>query len=52
VAQKRAATQLAQDISDALGKLQVAPADRAVASGTEQALRRATTRANHLADRL
>jgi hypothetical protein len=49
---KRHATQLAQDISDALGALQVAPADRGVAQHTVSALRDATRRASDLEQRL
>ena len=45
---KRHASQLAQDITDALGALQVAPADRAVARHTEATLRHATGRAGDL----
>jgi hypothetical protein len=49
---KRQATQLASDISDALGQLQVAPQDHAAARHAADKLRRAAARARELEGRL
>jgi hypothetical protein len=49
---KRHATQLAQDISDALGQLQVAPDDPAVARETARKLADAVSKASDLERRL
>ena len=49
---KRQAAGLAGDIADTLGRLQIAPADRAAARRTAAALRRAATQADQLAGEL